>query len=454
MNEMKKLFILFLIFGVVFSVSTSVVIYPSSVSIVSKEYTKSFTNGPFEIVFDDLSLSALSSLHAFMHSGTITGLSLKTVEYEVEEQADLYDLLNASIGKDVTIVTSAPITGKLKWFGEGFLVITSNSLTSFYNLNDIMSFSLPVDSYTKKIIKEKPALVMKGTHPTGSDTVTLKYFQSGLDWDIYYSLVTKGTQKGTAELQASAIITNSAEDYKDVELTLVAGLPNFVSYYYSYAYDYYSETKATSEASATDGGSFVTSTSATGFWLYKLKDKIDLKKYEENSYVMFTSNVPYEYKYIWDVENYYYGGTGTVQKKYFFNNTDKFTWPSGTVRVFEDTEFAGEDSIDYTPKKEQVELLVSTVPEIVVSQEELSSTTNDAYSYEDITYTISKKLTMKNAKEEKITLYVNADYSGYSNFELVESSLDPTIDGQKLQWVVELDPDEELEITYTYEYGY
>ncbi|OGC90447.1 MAG: hypothetical protein A2142_08320 [candidate division Zixibacteria bacterium RBG_16_48_11] len=126
--------------------------------------------------------------------------------------------------------------------------------------------------------------------------------------------------------------------------------------------------------------------------------------------------------------------------------------PKGKIRVYkEDTdkslEFIGEDRIDHTPKDEKVTIYVGNAFDIVGERKQTDyerlSDRVDRYSYE---------ISLRNHKEESVEVVV-VEHLYYGDWEITKTDT-PFVkkDASTIEFVVQLEKDQENKINYTVTY--
>jgi hypothetical protein len=127
--------------------------------------------------------------------------------------------------------------------------------------------------------------------------------------------------------------------------------------------------------------------------------------------------------------------------------------PRGTVRVYkEDVDGAhllvGEDTIDHTPKDEQVRLYVGDAFDIVGERTQMDFKKPAARVIEE-TY----EITLRNHKDEDIEVRVVEHMFRWSEWEIIaESAEHAKLDAQTVEWRLAVPADEEVQMTYTVRY--
>jgi len=127
--------------------------------------------------------------------------------------------------------------------------------------------------------------------------------------------------------------------------------------------------------------------------------------------------------------------------------------PRGSVRVYkEDVDGAhlliGEDSIDHTPREEEVRLYVGDAFDIVGERTQTDFRKPGTRTIEE-----SYSITLRNHKAEDVEVRVVEHMFRWSEWEILSESADHVkLDAQTAEWRLEVPADEEVEMTYTVRY--
>ena len=127
--------------------------------------------------------------------------------------------------------------------------------------------------------------------------------------------------------------------------------------------------------------------------------------------------------------------------------------PRGTVRVYkEDVDDAhllvGEDTIDHTPKDEQVRLYVGDAFDIVGERTQTDFKMPGARTMEE-----SYHITLRNHKDEDVEVRVVEHMFRWSEWQIIaESAEHDKLDAQQVEWRMTVPADGEAEVTYTVRY--
>jgi hypothetical protein len=123
--------------------------------------------------------------------------------------------------------------------------------------------------------------------------------------------------------------------------------------------------------------------------------------------------------------------------------------PAGTVRLYKEDaggslQFIGEDVIDHTPKDEELKLKVGEAFDIVAERKQTSFQQLAGNVYES-----EWEITLRNHKKEDVTVTVVEPLMGYSNWEILMSSLPyEKVDASTVRFDVPVPKDGEVKLTY------
>jgi len=123
--------------------------------------------------------------------------------------------------------------------------------------------------------------------------------------------------------------------------------------------------------------------------------------------------------------------------------------PAGTVRLYKEDaagslQFIGEDVIDHTPKDEELKLKVGEAFDIVAERKQTSFQQLAGNIYES-----EWEITLRNHKTEDVTVAVVEPLMGFSNWEVLTSSLSyEKVDASTIRFSVPVPKDGEVKLTY------
>ncbi len=131
--------------------------------------------------------------------------------------------------------------------------------------------------------------------------------------------------------------------------------------------------------------------------------------------------------------------------------------PSGRIRVSQrdpadDTlEFIGEDTIDHTPKDEEILIKMGSAFDVVGERKQTDFNVDVRRDLMDETIEIK----IRNHKEERVKVIVKENLYRWTNWEITESShRHKKIDSRTIHFPVNIEKDGEVTITYTVHYSW
>lgn len=129
--------------------------------------------------------------------------------------------------------------------------------------------------------------------------------------------------------------------------------------------------------------------------------------------------------------------------------------PSGRIRVSKQDpadntlEFIGEDTIDHTPRNEEVLIKMGSAFDVVGERRQMDFRVDQARSWMEETIEIK----LRNHKEEAVKVLVKENLFRWVNWEIKNASHPfEKIDARTIHFPVQLEPDEEAVVTYTVRY--
>ncbi|MCX8200034.1 MAG: DUF4139 domain-containing protein [Candidatus Micrarchaeota archaeon] len=438
--------------AVIASSSVKVALYPGSSSYVLRTYTIS-ASGPFALEPNEIKGVSPFELSAFGDGADLYFISKYSLNKTREERKSITELINESIGKQVTLRTTsgAMYNATLLWHDDGHIGISGGKGIRIISLESIAELSLPSAGLVKKVNYSESVLSVFGTANKPGSAVTFGYAKRDLSWDIDYDLL---VSNGRGKLVQYATITNGGdEEYADAAITLSMLDVNFVGSAQPYFYGYYAS-KSSALYEAAPGGApaasrpeFI-STSKGGVWSYTPATKVTIGPRSSHKMVVFKDDATYTKKQVWDIRR-----GNTVYRVYELNNSRKEVLPSGRVHVFDEDVFVGEDTISMLGSKSSKELYVSNVPHVEVERTVLSDSIT-GNSITSFTHTVKVRLTIKNRGNAVERIEVREDLSGYSDLKYISYSVQPfKVDGGKAYWNIPVGAGGEQAIEYVYSYS-
>jgi hypothetical protein len=249
------------------------------------------------------------------------------------------------------------------------------------------------------------------------------------------------------------INNNSGTAYNDATLKLVAGEVHRVQPQYA---------RATGAGEMYMDGAPM---AAPGFQeesffeyhLYTLQRPATVLNHQQKQINLLEGNgISVDKIFVFDPGYSYYGRGDTAQgdiqvRLKFMNSEDNglgIPLPAGTLRVYKEDssgalQFIGEDSIDHTPKDEEIEVFLGEAFDIVGERVVL-----DRREIRHDTWEYDVQVTIRNHKTEPVNI-TYWDYA-WGDWEVTTSSLDYVQkDASTVEFIIPVDVDGETVLTYT-----
>lgn len=425
--------------------TTEVTVYNSNLALVKERRELDLKTGVNNIEYTDV--AALIDPTSVMFEDTKnknTAVLEQNYEYDLVSS---YKLLDKFLDKEITVTEKegATYTGTLLSHDGGVVLRLSDG--KVVSITEVSKFEFP-DSAG---LLTKPTLVWQIYSPvSGSRDVLTSYLTGGMSWNADY-IVKTNADDTKADIQGWVSIDNQAgTTYEDARLKLVAGEVHRVAV----PEPGYYEVPVEAEEAAYDGakGGFVEE-SFFEYHLYTLERAATLKNNEVKQISLLSADsVPVVKELIFDASK-----SSDVQVVLNLTNSKQkglgMPLPAGVVRVYKaDSEgqlqFLGEDSIDHTPKDEEIEIAVGSAFDVTGTrtQTDYQRVSNDVWreSYE---------IELKNHKSEAQKIRVVEHF--YGDWEIIKNSdTYRKADAYTAEWEVTVPADSSKKVTFTVERRY
>lgn len=371
-------------------------------------------------------------------------------------------LLEKYVGKQVRLARTNPATG-LETI-EVATVLSTNSGVVLKIGNKIVTN--PKGDYifdsVPDNLRDQPTLVTQLTSSSNkTQTVELGYLTSGLSWKADY-VAELSSDDSHLDLTGWVTLTNnSGTQYNNAKLQLVAGDVNQVQ---PQALNRASPRVAMMEmkAMADDG---MAEESLFEYHLYTLGRTTNLaNKQTKQVALLSTNSVPVTKQFLLQGKNYYYGRSyGQIGQKMKvgvfveFNNSEQaqlgLPIPKGIVRVYKNdskgnAQFVGEDSIDHTPKNEDILLKLGDAFDITANMKQTNFKKVSYNKPYHAAYESRYEVELKNAKSEPVTVTVREPVPG--DWKMIkESHPHQKIASGTAEWQVTVPAESSTKLTYT-----
>ena len=314
---------------------------------------------------------------------------------------------------------STRVTGKLLGYKSGFILETTYGIEVFNNVEGIEYPALPEGFFTKPTLQWKVF-----SQKALTTNVEVAYRTTGFSWKSDYTVILDQAEK-KADVGGWVTIDNySGKKYDNAKLKLIAGDVNVVrNSPRPQAMEMRSFAMASAPAPSFSEKSF------SDFHMYTLSEPVTLNENSQKQ-VEFLAKV-----YGVNVRKYNYivvsaGGysesnikaSNKIELTNSKNNQLGVPLPKGTVRVFKtdsddgSLEFIGEDSIDHTPKDENITLTTGNAFDITAEK-----VATNRRSFDKGGYTADVNLTISNHKniQAEIVVEINNYYGSNARFNWI-----------------------------------
>lgn len=425
--------------------ATEVTVYNNNLALVKERRELDLNTGVNNIEYTDV--AALIDPTSVMFEDTKnknTAVLEQNYEYDLVSS---YKLLDKFLGKEITATEKEgeTYTGTLLSHDGGVVLQLSDG--KVVSIIEVSKFEFP-DSAG---LLTKPTLVWQIYSPvSGSRDVLTSYLTGGMSWNADY-IVKTNADDTKADIQGWVSIDNQAgTTYEDARLKLVAGEVHRIAVPQP---TYYEDGIVAEEAEyEIDKGGFVEE-SFFEYHLYTLERAATLKNNEVKQISLLSADsVPVEKELIFDVSK-----SSDVQVVLNLSNSKQkglgMPLPAGVVRVYKaDSEgqlqFLGEDSIDHTPKDEEIEIAVGSAFDVTGTR-----TQTDYKRVSDDVWRESYEIELKNHKSEAQKIRVVEHF--YGDWEIITNSdTYKKTDAYTAEWEVTVPADGSKKVTFTVERRY
>lgn len=423
---------------------TEVTVYNDNLALVKERRELDLNTGVNNIEYRDV--AALIDPTSVMFEDTTnknTAVLEQNYEYDLVSSSKLLDKF---LGKEITVTEKEgeTYTGTLLSHDGGVVLQLSDG--KVVSITEVSKFEFP-DSAG---LLTKPTLVWQIYSPvSGSRDVLTSYLTGGMTWNADY-IVKTNADDTKADIRGWVSIDNQAgTTYEDAKLKLVAGEVHRIAV----PQPIYSDATVAEEAGYAGSKNSFAEESLFEYHLYTLERAATLKNNEVKQISLLSADsVPVEKELIFDVSK-----SSDVQVVLNLSNSKQkglgMPLPAGVVRVYKaDSEgqlqFLGEDSIDHTPKDEEIKVTVGSAFDITGTrtQTDYQRVSNDVWreSYE---------IELKNHKSEAQKIRVVEHF--YGDWEIITSSdTYKKIDAYTTEWEVTVPADGSKKVTFTVERTY
>jgi len=357
--------------------------------------------------------------------------------FRVREQNFDFDLLTPAtllekyVGRQVEVVRTHPTTGAETREAAEVLSVADGVVL---RLGDRIETGVPGRLVFPDVpgnLRERPTLVLDlESGAAGARRLELAYLTGGLSWQADYVAELNGADDAL-DLNGWVTLTNtSGAGYRDARLQLVAGDVNRV------APERDLQPRRTLAMAAAPAPEMAEE-ALFEYHLYSLERPTTLADNQTKQVALLgAERIPARKEYLLEGQPYYYrGGYGQIGDKLkpavyleFDNRVAAglgLPLPRGVIRIYKQDsrgqpQFVGEDRIDHTPRDETVRLRLGQAFDITAERVQTDYRRLPGRSKEEQVFETAFRLTLRNAKEEAVTVKVREPVPG--DWTLVEES--------------------------------
>lgn len=445
-------------------------------------------------------------------------LSTKATTKSEVDAASYSDLLDSNVGRKLTMLCSLTASGEpetitgtvlSKTSGQFVLVKTDDGRTVAVSKDSIRMITLDADSSVKHTLETESNIAkirVGGNLPSAE--ITVAYLEKGITWSPSYLINIQNDKLASITLQA--VLANDMEDLEDVDVSFVVGYPNFMFadtlspfLLQQSVASFTNALSANRPASAGYLSNGFLSNTMTQSVMYNTADydqwrpelsysagkpmagessedlffyhqpHVTMKKGDRAMYTVFTSKVPYEHVYLWDVPDSMnindWGGRisnndrGNSDKEQVWHalkidNDTSQPWTTAPAFVVNGSNPLAQATMDYTPSggRNTVKLTVATDIRGEQSQTEVSREPKRIRNNDYDEVTVDGMLTISNFKKDPVKLIIKKAIvgdvlqSGSGNVVKQAKKLTAVNVQSQITWEFTLAPGEEKKLDYRY----
>jgi len=411
--------------------ATEVTVYNDNLALVKERRKLDLNTGVNNVEYTDV--AALIDPTSVMFEDTKnknTAVLEQNYEYDLVSS---FKLLDKFLGKEITVTEKEgeTYTGTLLSHDGGVVLQLSDG--------KVVS------------ITEVSTLVWQVYSPvSGSRDVLTSYLTGGMSWNADY-IVKTNADDTKADIQGWVSVDNQAgTTYEDARLKLVAGEVHRIAVPEPIYYE--GNVEEAEVAYEVEKGGFAEE-SFFEYHLYTLERAATLKNNEVKQISLLSADsVPVEKELIFDASK-----SSDVQVVLNLTNSKQkglgMPLPAGVVRVYKaDSEgqlqFLGEDSIDHTPKDEEIEIVVGNSFDVTGTR-----TQTDYRRVSDDVWRESYEIELKNHKSQSQKIRVVEHFYGDWEITTTSDTYEKT-DAYTAEWEVTVPADGSKKVTFTVERRY
>jgi hypothetical protein len=442
-------------------------VYNQNLALVKDPRTLNLTQGLNEVRFADVAAQIDPTSVHFRSLTDPQGTLVLEQNYE-------YDIVGSSrllqkyLDQQVSLVTQdgKEYSGKLLSGADDVILQATDGQVTVVKLSQIKEYAFPA---LPDGLITRPTLVWQvQSAQAGSQDVEVTYLTNGINWQANYIVLLSNDEK-TIDLNGWVTLNNqSGTSYTNAKLKLIAGDIHRAP---TAAYDMVQEkTMYTPTPAATP------QVQERGFFeyhLYEIQRPVTVKDQQTKQIEFVTATgIPASKFFVYDGSQMGFWGYGqpmtdpgygtagntNVMVMLEFKNGQAeglgIPLPQGTLRVNQkdvdgSTLLIGEDSIDHTPKDENVRLYIGDAFDVVGERIQTDFKIDTGRRTMEESY----QITLRNHKSEAIEVRVVEHMFRWSQWQILEESQQHTkTDAQTIEYRVPVNANGQAVVTYTVRY--
>ncbi len=432
--------------------AVEVTVYNSNIGLVKDTRRLQIPQGEGELKFMDVASSILPytvHIQSLDAPGSLTVLE-QNYEYDLMDSAKLLDKY---VGKNIKIMTISQDNKK----DIVDATLLSNNSGQIYRINNEIYLGYPgyqiLPEIPENLIAQPTLTWVYDNKSAGHQTVQVAYLTDNITWRADY-IVVVNNEDTSANIDGWVTLDNkSGATYKNAKLKLVAGQVNRVQENVEYAQLANKAVMATAAVPQFQEQSFFE------YHIYDLQRPTTIKDNQTKQVnLLQAEDVGIDKEYLVQGEqNYFYSNTSAggpskapVNVYLKFKNSKAnhmgMPLPSGILRLYKkdaqnSLEFVGEDSINHTPKDENVEIKAGEAFDIVAERRQ----TDFKQSYGS--WETAWEVSIRNHKDSNVKVGIVEPM--YGDWQVLESSVPyKKINATKIRFDVDVAKDQEVKVTY------
>ncbi len=426
----------------------AITIYNDGTGLVKDTRALDLPSGQFDLNFMDVASSIdPTSVHFVSLTDPDALIVLEqNYEYDLVSTAALFQ---RNIENDVTIQTEdgRTINGVLLAYDGNLVIQTHEGIVIVNNPVEVRFDELPEGLITRPTLRWLLINNEEGQHEC-----EMSYLTSGMRWNANYVAIV-GQNDDVLDLTGWVTINNnSGASYTDAMLKLVAGEIHRVQPDYGM---YARNALAAPQAGYGGGGGFEEE-SFFEYHLYTLQRPATvLNNQQKQISLLEGEGIGVNKIFVFEPGHYYYSGDtmeADIQVRLQFMNSESnglgIPLPKGILRVYKEDssgalQFIGEDSIDHTPRDEEIEIFLGEAFDIVGERIIM-----DRREIRHDTWEYDVEVTIRNHKDERVEItywdHVWGDWEVRISSHEYEQK-----DASTVEFIIPVDADGETVLTYT-----